>query len=458
MDIIHNDRVTVKEMKVYHWHNKQEGKDAYTQFAKEWEIGVKHLRYLLDPAAVERARGKDPGPAPTNAKARREWREDMKAYESRVAKIEEHFTAALSALESSFAFATPPRHIIDNAIETPPADIPVEEWTFERKFRAAWEALRVEYQPSTAVDLSQLRDQIFALNDMIPGGFDAFKSEFHRLHAEIMATRIPNAITTRELNGIVRDGIKNPVVWGFIGHNIYTGSNGNVDAPWQDTFEAISRFLTSFRQKGTDPYGEAQGGLMIGNIPVAANSVLALSAETRNSGQKRKSHPTRETTGRFQKSPKTSASEAYSQGKHQSSNHSNSTSKRDSVIPNTDRKCTRCWQATNHSYRDCIEPKCFCGSSLGQGQPICYNYDNHPPNAKFPEDRMPKILQKVLDAYHRGKGTAATAITCINPSSSKPTGSTARSKSKRNVKAMAASVVEELIRRGISGENLDRSA
>ena len=73
-------------------------------------------------------------------------------------------------------------------MENPPDGFPVDQWTNQLKFQAAWEALRLEYQPSTVVDLSQLKDQIRALNDQGPGGFDNFKSEFLRLHTEILAT------------------------------------------------------------------------------------------------------------------------------------------------------------------------------------------------------------------------------------------------------------------------------
>ena len=134
----------------------------------------------------------------------------MRAYQTRLQKIDEHFATALGALESSFVFASSPRHIIDKAIENVPPGLPIEEWTYQRKFEASWEALRAEYQPSTAVDLSQLRDQIFALNDEGPGGFDQFRADFHRLHTEILATRVPDAIQPRELNGIVRDGTRMP--------------------------------------------------------------------------------------------------------------------------------------------------------------------------------------------------------------------------------------------------------
>ena len=65
----------------------------------------------------------------------------MKAFQYRLTKIDEHFTTALGALESSFVFASSPRHIIDKVIENPPPDLPIEQWTYQRKFEASWEAL-----------------------------------------------------------------------------------------------------------------------------------------------------------------------------------------------------------------------------------------------------------------------------------------------------------------------------
>ena len=197
---------------------------------------------------------------------------------------------------------------------------------------------------------------------------------------------------------------------------------------------------------------------MIGNIPIAANNVLALSVEARASGQKRQSPPTRDNTGRFHKSPKTSSSDLSPEGKSKTPNNQLPNSKHESSTTRVDRRCTRCWQITGHSYRDCTETKCLCGRTLTQGQSICYNYDNHPANAKCTEDRVPKVLEKILDAYRRGKGTAATNTIPDAPSTSKPMGSNNKRKGNRNIKAMAACVVEELIRRGITGENLDSSA
>ena len=89
---------------------------------------------------------------------------------------------------------------------------------------------------------------------------------------------------------------------------------------------------------------------------------------------------------------------------------------------------------------------------LAQDQAICYNYDNHPPSAKFTEDRFPKALIRELEAHRRGKGTSTPQAAIGTPSANKPN---TRSKSKKSAKAMAASAAEELIRRRITGESLD---
>ena len=98
---------------------------------------------------------------------------------------------------------------------------------------------------------------------------------------------------------------------------------------------------------------------------------------------------------------------------------------------------------------------CVCGATLAPDQAICYNYDTHSPNAKFTEDRLPKALSRELEAYRRGKNASSSLSPSGTPGGSKPN---TRSKAKKSAKAMAATVAEELIRRGITGENLDSTA
>ena len=451
MDNQDSGNVSFKDLPAYHWHNKEEGKEEYARFAKQFKSALKHLRYILEPGGVQRRLGPDPGPAPAQAAARREWREDTIRYEAKLAKVEEHFAAALSALENSFVFATSPRHIIDVAIDNPPDGLPLEQWTYQMKFQAAWEALRLEYQPSTVVDLSQLKDQIRSLSDQVPGGFDHFKSEFLRLHTEILATGVPDAITARELNGIAREGLKNPIVWQMVGHQIYSVDD---NAPWERTFDEVSKLLTSYRQKGIDPYGEAHGGPLIGHTPIGANSANMRAGESKGTFGKRSATPSRDSGGKFHKSQKTDH-ESSSQSKRTStSTTSYNTSASDRSKPRSEVKCTRCWQnPTNHNYRNCTETKCVCGQPLSPDQPICYNYDNHPASAKFTES-VPKMLVRILEAYKRGSSGTSNQ----GSSSNKPKPMTTRSKNKKGARAMAASLAEEMTRRGVTGENLDHEA
>ena len=216
--------------------------------------------------------------------------------------------------------------------------------------------------------LSQLRDQIFALNDQFPGGFDAFRSEFHRLHAEIVATRVPDGIPEAELNGIVRDGLKNRMVWALIGFNIY---NNNPNAPWAQTFEAVSSMLTSFRIKGIDPYDDASSGSLVGHTPVSANmaSSVAAAAATAAPNDKRADHAKRQLSspldpaGRFHKCQKTSSTSSATSEKR---NSTQTTTPRSD--PRPEKRCTRCSASTTHDYRNCEETECVCGESLDQGQ------------------------------------------------------------------------------------------
>ena len=459
MDHDDNGRANLRDMPVYSWHNKQEGKEEYAKFSKEFSIHIKQLRYLLDPAAVTRRLGDVPAAnPPANAQLRKEWREDKRNYVSRQNKIDNDFAEALSALERSFVFASPPRHIIDTTIENRPADIAEADWTYERKFRACWEALRVEYQPSTAVDLSQLREQIFALNDQLPGGFDTFRAEFHRLHAEIVATRVPNGIRDEELNEIVRQGLRNPMVWAFVGFNIYSA---NPNAPWPATFEAVSTFLTSFRQKGMDPYDQAQGGPLIGHLPVSANVVATPSPGDKRSelGKRQLSTP-RDSSGRLHKSNKAPGSVSSS-----SDSFVPIQTKPKWATPQTpatfdnrkERKCTRCWSSNSHNFKTCQETRCVCGKALTAGQLICYNYDSHPPSAQFP-DKVPPALASSLEAFRKGRSSCSAPANPPTPAAGKGKPHPSRGRGKKGAKAMVAQLAEELTRRGVIGSNLDSSA
>ena len=97
-------------------------------------------------------------------------------------------------------------------------------------------------------------------------------------------------------------------------------------------------------------------------------------------------------------------------------------------------------------------------SLLANHRPLCYNYDNHPANAKFTDDRLPNSLAKILEAYRRGKSNTTPQQSGQAPPPSAPRGTMTRGKAKKLAKAMAANFVEELTKRGISNESLDKTS
>ena len=180
-------------------------------------------------------------------------------------------------------------------------------------------------------------------------------------------------------------------------HPIYSQ---DPNAPWEATFDAISKLMTSYRLKGIDPYGEAHGGPLIGSTPVAANNASTAMWAGKMSGGKRQTPAPRDNGGLPKKIQKSANFETYSQSK-QTTTNSYTPTRQESGKAETDEKCTRCWQTIGHSFRTCSEAECVCGKPLSSGQMFCYNYDNHPASAKF-TDKPPRMLMQVLEAYKRG--------------------------------------------------------
>ena len=396
------DKISAKDIPSYHWPTKEEGKAQYPKFAKDFQGTLKGLRIVVDPGGIDRYLGPPPGRRPNNADERAEWLAKSNNYQTKLDKVEMFCATALGVLEKSFPYGTTPRNIIDKASEKP-VDVPLANWTYRRRFEACWEALKVEYQPSTSVDLKQLKDQLSKLTDEGPGGFENFQSEFHRLHAEIMATGVDDAVTERERNDIVRDGIKNQFIWVNVCYNLY---RDNPNAPWRNTFTAVATALTSFRQKGFYPYAEAKSGPTINtNASVSANSANTFPNKQGQFNNKRSGNFTRDNSGRFQKQAKTSSSASPSTNRPDGSGTGNSSGS--AMSGETPNRCTRCWQENSHSYKVCVETKCACGRPLQPGQVICINYDNHPPTMKFLR-KMPKFIETSLQSMKKSKATGSS--------------------------------------------------
>ena len=426
------DKLSTKDIPSYHWATKEEGKTQYPKFVKDFQGTLKGLRFVVESGGIDRYLGTAPGPRPASSAERGEWLARFNHYQTKQEKVEMYCATALGALEKSFPYGTTPRNIIDKAAEKPEATA-LSNWTYRSRFEACWNALKDEYQPSTSVDLRQLRDQISKLDDQGPGGFEAFQSEFHRLHAEILATGVAEAMTERELNEIVRDGIKNPFIWVNVCYPIYKDSD---KAPWRDTFTAVATALTSFRQKGFDPYAEAKSGPTIGTNVVSANSANAFSPNQGQSNKKRSANYPRDNSGKFQKQAKTYSTP--SPGTPASDVNVNSNFNPPSGTPSPDgtpRKCTRCWRPNSHSYKVCAELKCSCGSWLKPGQLVCINYDSHSPEMKFLK-KMPHFIETALQNLKNSKPLQPKRPTPTPPKRNPP-------RAARSVSVMSAQSFED---------------
>ena len=431
------DERHTKQPPVYIWNTKEDGKREYAKFTKEFTSTACKLRYILEPGGVESMMGSHPGPRPLRSIQYKEWSVDKREYEKTARKVQEDCAAALSLLEKCFPYGTTPAHIIDKTCKTVPTGLPLSKWTYRKKFNACWEALRVEYQPSTSTDLKQLKEQISKLTDEGKGGFDHFRAEFHRLHAEIMATGVSDAITDRELNEIVRDGIKNKLIWMNICDRIYSA---DTNAPWEATFQAVANALTSYRQKDIDPYAEVSNSPTLGAVHLTANNAIVPPQPTFN---KRQSNFRNESDGRPNKMHKPFHSSIASERQHRENHPSHAS---------TPRVCTRCWKP-GHGHKTCSSTECACGTSLSPGQLICFNYDAHPTTMRF-RGRIPNFLSDALESHKR----------CSSANMAKSGGPTFQRQKKtwphdkkRSISALAAEVIEELARRGFTDESEEES-
>ena len=198
---------------------------------------------------------------------------------------------------------------------------------------------------------------------------------------------------------IVRDGIKNTFVWVNICYDIY---KDHPHSPCQATLEAVSIALTSYRQKGFDPYVEAKSGPVINAKSITANAVFTTPNRNQQGANKKHFRPSRDASGKFQKSfrPPNSAPATAPNSNANDRGSATSEAQQSNQSP---LRCTRCWQAETHSYRFCTENKCSCGSNLAPGQVICFNYENHPTSMRFLH-KMPKFIETALQAYKNSKG------------------------------------------------------
>ena len=107
-----DNKIPLKDIPSYHWLTKEEGKEQYAKFAKDFLGTLKQLRLLLEPGGIERFLRRDPGRRPAAAGPdRQEWVTRSMAHETKPNKLEIHAATALGALENIFfPYGTTPQY------------------------------------------------------------------------------------------------------------------------------------------------------------------------------------------------------------------------------------------------------------------------------------------------------------------------------------------------------------
>jgi hypothetical protein len=146
--------------------------------------------------------------------------------------------------------------VLENAIISRDPAVAEDDWTSILQFRAAVAALKATYARSTATDTEKIRGMMKNINDSMPGGFIAYRTEFSRLHAMLIATGIANVVSEAEMREWVKGSITNTKVFDMLSTSIYLPKP---DATHQEIFAQVDSYLSLNAMIGKDPYGVIAG-------------------------------------------------------------------------------------------------------------------------------------------------------------------------------------------------------
>ena len=205
-------------------------------------LGLKGITYCLNSDDTNFYR---PIPPPANITAA-ERGKLIQGYQEALRKFYGNFDTALGILRSSFVYNTYAYSLIEKALNKP-QDVDEQDWTPDKRFKAAYDKLVTTFAPQDSTDVNQLRRQIQEITDVNLGGFDEYVSEFNRLHlALIKAQATPTDTEAREW---VMKGLENLTVKSFIVTNILLT---NPQATFTHIFESTRRYLKYMGDN--DPY------------------------------------------------------------------------------------------------------------------------------------------------------------------------------------------------------------
>jgi len=226
----------MSDIKQFNWQSDRLSKQSdFYQFHDLLlrHLGLKGITFCLNTDDTNFYR---PVPPPANATAA-ERAKLLQGYQESLRKFYGNFDTALGILRSSFVYNTYAYSLIEKALNKP-QDVAEQDWTPDKRFKAAYDKLVATFAPQDSTDVNQLRRQIQEITDVNLGGFDEYVSEFNRLHlALIKAQATPTDTEAREW---VMKGLENMTVKSFIVTNILLP---NPQATFTQIFETTRRYL-----------------------------------------------------------------------------------------------------------------------------------------------------------------------------------------------------------------------
>ena len=305
-------------IKQFSWHSDKlaKGKE-YHEFNALFvrQLGSKGITYCLseeDTALYRPVAPANVGTPTDRKKMRQTHQEAMRRFYS-------HFDSALGVLRLFFKIDTYAASEIDKAAITVPAGVQPQDWTPDRRFRAAYDRIVTTFAPQDSTDVNHLRREIQELTDVSCGGFDEYISEFQRLHLALIKANAPPTIT--EAREWVMKSVENIHIKTFLASSVLLI---NPEVTYEQIFTAVRTHLKLLGN--FDPYKSMHSSPV--NKPTAAAMVT-----------NEKTRLTR-------------------------------------LHPIDTPRCTRCWRQ-GHLWKKCTAYKCSVCNQPFNGSKFCTNYMNH---------------------------------------------------------------------------------
>jgi len=230
------------------------------------QLGIRSISYCISETDTELYRPIAPanniGTLADRAKLNQTYQESLR-------KFLGNFDTALGVLRSFFKSDSYASSLVDEgATIIPPGEEP-NQWTPDRRFRAAYNLIVSTFAPRDSTDVNLLRREIQELTDIKCGGFDEYIAEFHRLHLALAKANAPPTAT--EAREWVMKSVENIHLKTFLASSILLF---NPDATFEQIFTSVRTHLKLLGN--FDPYKSMH------STPTGKPTVSAMSTNEKN--------------------------------------------------------------------------------------------------------------------------------------------------------------------------------